>query len=450
MGRIVSPSKVEVPHKWFNILTALNFDIPVNLPPERSSDGVSVQLPIELVRQTVTKKRWVDIPAAVRAAYEKWRPTPLLRAEALEKYLDTPARIYYKNEGVNVSGSHKLNTAIAQAYYYHRAGVRRLVTATGAGQWGTAVAVACAMFGLECGVRMVGTSFHSKPYRRTMMELYGAEVSPSPDPITKAGRQFLANHDPDSGNMALAIAESLEDTTRDGFTRFCIGSGELYSILHQTIIGLEVKGQLSMLGEEADVIIGSLGAGSNFGGIAAPYIADNIENGKKVRCLSVEPSACPKLTRGEYRYDFTDSSGLTPMEKMYTLGHHFATPDIHAGGLRYHATSKLISALYHYGLVEAIAVPQTDVFASGALFLRTEGFLPAPESAHAVHGAVLEAIAARVDGIPRTIVINLSGHGYFDLAAYQSWHDGTMVDINVTDDEIRKSLSQIPDVKCIL
>jgi tryptophan synthase beta chain len=438
---------IQTPRKWLNILSALDFEIPVDLPPQRQTAGISAQLPIELVRQTVTKKRWINIPAEILAAYQKWRPTPLIRARQLEQYLDTPARIYYKNEGANVSGSHKLNTAIAQAYYYHRAGVRRLVTATGAGQWGTALAVACSLFGLECGVRMVGTSFRSKPYRRTMMELYGAEVVSSPDLHTKAGKEFLATHDPDASNMALAIAESLEDAAAETGTRFCIGSGELYSILHQTVIGLETQEQLARLGEKPDIVVGSLGAGSNFGGIAIPYLMDNIERGGKVRCLSIEPTACPKLTRGEYRYDFTDSSGVTPMEKMYTLGHQFATPDIHAGGLRYHATSKLISALYHRGLVEAMAAPQTDVFASGALFLRTEGLLPAPESAHAIHGAVVEAIAAREKRAPCTILISLSGHGFFDLAAYQSWKDGKMVDIEVTEDEIQRSLALVPLVE---
>ncbi|MEZ5840835.1 MAG: TrpB-like pyridoxal phosphate-dependent enzyme [Hyphomicrobiales bacterium] len=444
--RILLPAS-EMPTHWYNILADLDFDLPPDLPPPGRSDsgtGFTLQVPMELVRQSLSKKRWIEIPAPVREAYLAWRPTPFIRATGLEKALDTPARIYFKYEGDNTSGSHKLNTAIAQAYYYHRSGVKRLVTATGAGQWGTAVAVGCNMFGLGCRVYMVGSSYRAKPYRRTIMGLYGAEVISSPDPRTASGRRFLAEHPEGHGNIALAIAEALDETVERDDTRFCIGSGEPYSILHQTVFGLEARRQMEIAGHYPDIVIGSLGAGSNFGGMTIPFLADNFAGKRAVRCVSVEPTACPKLTRGEYRYDFTDSSGVTPMEKMYTLGHDFATPDIHAGGLRYHATSKLVSALYDRGLVEAVAYPQSHIFESGAAFLRHEGILPAPESAHAVHGAIMEAIAAREAGEARTILFCLSGHGYFDLAAYQSHLDGNITDVTITDAEIAAALARVP------
>lgn len=444
--RVLLPTE-SLPSHWYNILADLDFDLPPDLPPpsrRKDAPGFSLQTPLELVRQSLGHKRLVEIPEPVREAYRSWRPTPLIRAAKLESALRTPARIYYKHEGENASGSHKLNTAIAQAYYYRRSGVKRLVTATGAGQWGTAVAVGCDMFALGCRVYMVGSSYRQKPYRRTMMRLYGAEVVSSPHSETPSGRRFLEQHPDGHGNIALAIAEALDDTAVSPDTRFCIGSGEPYSILHQTVIGLEAKRQMELIGAYPDVVIGSLGAGSNFGGISMPFLADRLLGKSAVRCLSVEPTACPKLTRGSYRYDFTDSSGITPMEKMYTLGHDFATPDIHAAGLRYHATSKLISALYHRNLLEAVAYPQRSIFESAVTFLRHEGVLPAPESAHAVHGAIREAIAARETGERRTILFCLSGHGYFDLAAYQSFLDGDIADITITDAEIAASLAGVP------
>ncbi len=438
-----------MPTHWYNILPDLDFELPPDLPPPvraNHTGTVRPQVPMELVRQSMGKRADVSIPEPVLMQYAKYRPTTLFRARGLEEALETPARIYYKHEGGNTSGSHKLNTAIAQAYYYKQAGVRRLVTATGAGQWGTALAAACHMFGLECKVYMVGVSYLQKPYRRTMMNLYGAEVVSSPSTQTSVGRELLANDSNAHGNLALAIGEAIEETQQRDDTRFCIGSGESYSLLHQTIIGLEARKQMDIAGDYPDVVIGSLGAGSNFGGIALPFVRDNIREGRTVRCLSVEPSACPKLTRGEYRYDFTDSSGVTPLEKMYTLGNSFTTPVIHAGGLRYHATSKLISALYSRGMVEAAAYQQRQVFESGTLFCRTEGILPAPESAHAVHGAVVEALRARQDGRDTVILFCLSGHGHFDMTAYEAHMNGGLDDIEITDGQIAHSLSQLPVV----
>ncbi|HEX2078003.1 MAG TPA: TrpB-like pyridoxal phosphate-dependent enzyme [Longimicrobium sp.] len=440
---------VEIPTHWYNLLADLPFPIPPDLPPrERAGGGAAFrpQVPLELVRQSLSKQPLVVIPEPIRELYALWRPTPLRRAARLEAALGTPARIYYKYEGVNVSGSHKLNTAVAQAYYYQRAGVKRLTTGTGAGQWGTALAVACHLFGLECKVYMVGTSYRQKPYRKVAMQMFGAQVASSPSPQTQAGRELLAR-DPDGhGNLALAIAEALEEALSRDDTRFCIGSGEPYSILHQTVMGEEARQQLAALGEQPDVVLGSLGAGSNFGGIAFPFLRGNLAGESSVRCVSVEPAACPKLTRGVYAYDYTDSSGITPLEKMYTLGHSFAPTDIHAGGLRYHACSKLISALRHHDLIEAVAYQQTEVFRSGLLFGQTEGIVPAPESAHAVHGAVVEALRAKEEGTSPAILICLSGHGYFDMSAYEAFMDGRLKDVQVTDEEIARSLAELPVV----
>ena len=438
----------QIPTHWYNILADLPFDLPPDLPPPesgRSQDAVKAQVPLELMRQSASKKHQIAIPEAIRATYDQWRPTPLFRATRLEAELQTPAQIYYKYEGGNASGSHKLNTAMAQAYYYKRAGIKRLTTGTGAGQWGTALAMACQAFGLQCKVYMVGVSYRQKPYRKVMMQMFGAEVVASPSPDTRSGAELLARNA--EGNLAFAITEALEDALAHDDTRFCIGSGESYSILHNTVIGLEARQQLEMAGAYPDVVIGSLGAGSNFGGIAFPFLADRLRGESQARCLSVEPSACPKLTRGVYQYDYTDSSGVTPLQKMYTLGQAFTTPDIHAGGLRYHASSKIISALRHHGYVDAAAYQQHEIFSSGVLFSRTEGIVPAPESAHAVHGAIQEALAAREQGTSPVILFCLSGHGYFDMSAYEAYHAGQLNhDALISDEQIAESLKQLPAV----
>jgi tryptophan synthase beta chain len=434
-----------VPDAWYNALPDLGLDLPADLPsPRRPSAGINLNVPASLVRQELSGRRWLAIPDEVRQRYEQWRPTPLRRAHAFERVLDTRCRLYYKYEGGNLSGSHKLNTAIAQAFYYQRAGAARLTVGTGAGQWGTAVAAACAMFGLGCRVYMVRSSYLAKPYRKTIMELLGATVVPSPSPDTEVGRRAGGDRGDAGGSLSIALAEALEDTKEPG-THFCTGSGETYSLLHQTVAGLEARAQLEALGDPPDVLVASLGGGSNLGGLALPFLGATARGERPVRCVSVEPSACPKLTRGRYAYDYTDASGLTPLQKMYTLGASFAPPAIHAGGLRYHGTAKLVSALYHHGMIEAVAHPQRAVFASAKAFAAAEGVLPAPESAHAVHGAAVEARAADEAGESRAILIGISGHGLFDMAAYEAFEAGSMRDSTATDEQIAASLALLPE-----
>jgi tryptophan synthase beta chain len=435
---------VNVPDAWYNVLPDLGFELPRDLPsPNVRAARISPQVPTALVRQETSDQRWISIPGEVLDRYRRWRPTPLRRASGLEAALGTRARIYYKYEGGNLSGSHKLNTAVAQAHYYRKAGARRLAVGTGAGQWGTAVAAACEMVGLECRVYMVRSSFHAKPYRRTIMEMLGASVVPSPSRDTEIGRRHVASGEHEDGSLSLALAEALEEAGRPG-TRFCTGSGENYSLLHQTVIGLEAAHQLEEHGEQPDVLVAGLGAGSNLGGLCLPFLSRTLRGGRRARCVSVEPAACPKLTRGRYAYDYTDSSEQTPLQKMYTLGHTFAAPAIHAGGLRYHATSKLLSALYDRGLIEAVAYQQRQVFESAVLFSRVEGVVPAPESAHAVHGAVVEARRADERGETPVIAMSLSGHGLFDMAAYGMYLEGRMEDVLISDGMIERSLAQLP------
>jgi len=433
---------VDVLDAWYNILPDLGFALPVDLPtPHRAEATMSLRVPATLIRHEMSRDRWLTMPHEVRQRYAQWRPTPLRRARSFERLLGTRCRIYYKYEGANLCGSHKLNTAVAQAFYYRRAGARRLAVGTGAGQWGTAVAAACSMFGLDCTVYMVRSSYLAKPYRKTIMEMLGARVVPSPSLHTESGRRAGGPSQP--GSLSVALAEALDDR-QDPATHFCTGSGETYSLLHQTVIGLEAREQLRELGEQPDVLVGALGGGSNLGGLTLPFIGASLRGEPPVRCVSVEPAACPKLTRGRYAYDFTDASGMTPLQKMYTLGSTFAPPDVHAGGLRYHATAKLISALYHRRFIEARAYPQRAVFASAVAFAKAEGILPAPESGHAVHGAVMEARQADEQRDSRAILIGVSGHGLFDMAAYQSHLDGTMVDAVASEDQIAAALARLP------
>jgi tryptophan synthase beta chain len=435
-----------VPTAWYNAVPDLGVDLPPDLAPPGPPGPPGrrrLQVPPSLIRQEQSTRRYVPIPDEVLARYHQWRPTPLRRAYAFERALGTRCRLYYKYEGANLSGSHKLNTAVAQAYYYRRAGADRLTVGTGAGQWGTAVAAACAMFGLDCTVYMVRSSYLAKPYRRSIMELLGATVVASPSDRTGIGRRERDAGERD-GSLALAMAEALAEAQQPG-SFFCTGSGETYTLLHQSVIGLEAADQLAAHGETPDVLLGCLGAGSNFGGLALPFLGTANGRGKRVRCVAVEPSACPKLTRGRYAYDFTDSSAATPLQKMYTLGHSFAPPVLHAAGLRYHGVSKLVSALYRDGLVEAVDYPQRTVFATAVAFARAEGILPAPESAHAVHGAAEEARRADEAGQSLAILIGVSGHGYFDLAAYQSFHDGSMGDVVASAEEIAASLARLPE-----
>jgi tryptophan synthase beta chain len=441
---------VQVPNSWYNVVADLPFELPADLPPEpmegRESGSLKLQLPLALVRQSVGTERRIAIPAPVLELYRAWRPTPLLRATRLEAELGTKARIYYKYEGGNVSGSHKLATALAQAYYYKAASAKRLTTGTGAGQWGTALAVACQAFGLECKVYMVASSFQQKPQRQTIMRMYGADVVASPSPDTEAGARLLSKGQIDAGNMAFAVTEAMEDALGKPGSQLSVGSGEAYSILHSTVIGEEARAQLESAGERPDIVIASLGAGSNFGGIALPFLEEKLRHGRAVRCISVESTACPKLTQGAYRYDRTDGSGITVLQKMYTLGHRFRTSNMHAGGLRYHACSKLVSALFHHGLTEAVAYPQREVFESALQFARLEGIVPAPESAHAVHGAIQEARRAEKAGKSPAILFCLSGHGMYDLSSYAEFLDGRMESVVVDKRTIELSLQHLPQV----
>jgi len=437
-----------VPAHWYNILADLPFELPPDLTPPAQRDhprAMKLQLPLALVRQSMTRERLIPIPEPVLQKYLSWRPTPLRRARALEHQIGTRARIYYKYEGGNASGSHKLCTALAQAYYYASAGTGRLVTGTGAGQWGTALAVACQEFGLACKVYMVAKSFQEKPYRKTIMRLYDAEIVPSPDPEAQRAALSSGPGEVHPGNIAYAVTEAFSDALAHPGTQLSVGSGEAYAILHSTVVGLEAREQLGPA-EQPDIVIGSLGAGSNFGGIAMPFIGQKLRGESDVRCVAVEAQSCPKLTRGQYRYDYTDGSGVSPLQKMYTLGSRFTTGGGHIGGLRYHACSKIISALYHHRLVEASASSQSDIFASGVLFSRTEGILPAPESAHAVHAAIEMAKRADEEGTAPVILFCLSGHGLFDLASYEEYLNGTLEDVPVSDEEIRRSLAHLPEL----
>ncbi|WP_225728791.1 MULTISPECIES: TrpB-like pyridoxal phosphate-dependent enzyme [unclassified Nocardia] len=435
----------DAPKNWYNILADIPFELPPDIPPPARSgqpDAMKLQLPLALVRQSMTRERLIPIPEPVFEKYLSWRPTPLRRARAFEQHIGTRARIYYKYEGGNASGSHKLCSAVAQAHYYAAAGAQRLVTGTGAGQWGTALAVACQQFGLACKVYMVAKSFREKPYRQTIMRMYDAEVVPSPHPDAAPSARRGEVH---AENIAYAVTEAFEDALAHPGTQLSVGSGEAYSILHSTVVGQEAREQLGPA-NQPDIVIGSLGAGSNFGGIAMPFIGAKLRGEAEVRCIAVEAQRCPKLTRGRYCYDYTDGSGVSPLQKMYTLGSRFTTAGGHVGGLRYHACSKIISALYHHRIVEALAYPQLDVFASGVLFSRLEGILPAPESAHAIHAAIELAKQADAEGAAPVILFCLSGHGLFDLASYEAYLNGTMQDMPVSDEEIRRSLAQLPQL----
>ncbi|MDP8225340.1 MAG: TrpB-like pyridoxal phosphate-dependent enzyme [Candidatus Lernaella stagnicola] len=381
--------------------------------------------PMGLIEQEAEVRREIPIPEAVREAYALYRPSPLFRAARLEEALGTPAHIYFKYEGVSPAGSHKTNTAIAQAYYNAQAGVKRLVTETGAGQWGSALSQAANLFGLEVEVYMVNVSYQQKPYRRSMIQTYGASIYASPSNRTASGRAILAAHADSPGSLGIAISEAVEEALADPQARYSLGSVLNHVLLHQTVIGLEAKLQMEMAGEYPDVVIGCHGGGSNFAGLSFPFLRDKFA-GRPVRAVAAEPTSCPTLTEGEFRYDFGDTAMLTPLTKMYTLGHEFVPPSIHAGGLRYHGSAPLVSHLLHLGLIEAVAFEQRDVFASALLFARTQGIIPAPEAAHAIHAAVEEAKQAKEAGEPRVILFNLSGHGNFDMSAYDAYLAGNL------------------------
>lgn len=427
-------SEREMPTVWYNILPDLPRPLdpplhPLTREPVKPEDLAPV-FPPSLIEQEVSGERFIDIPGEVLDVYRLWRPTPLVRARRLEKALGTPARIYYKYEGVSPAGSHKPNTAVAQAYYNKKDGTKRLTTETGAGQWGSALAMACRFFGLECTVYMVRISYEQKPYRRVLMETWGAEVYPSPSTRTKAGRDILAQ-DPNSlGSLGIAISEAIEDAVTTPNSKYSLGSVLNHVLLHQTIIGEEAKLQLEKIGEYPDIIVGCVGGGSNFGGILLPFMRDKLEGKKNFRGIAVEPVACSSLLRGKYEYDYGDVAKNTPLLKMHTLGHDFIPPAIHAGGLRYHGMAPIISLLYDAGLIEAQAYHQNAVFEAAVLFARTEGFVVAPETAHAVKAVIEEAKKCAETGEEKVILFNCSGHGFLDLSAYDQYLSGKLPDVN--------------------
>ncbi len=436
----------QIPSTWVNVLPHLKEPLAPPLNPQTREPLAPQDLlpifPMELIQQEFSPLPEIDIPGEVMDIYRLWRATPLYRARRLEKALDTPAHIYYKYEGTSPAGSHKPNTAVAQAYYNKRAGMKRLATETGAGQWGSALALACQFFGLECTVYMVRCSYDQKPYRRMMMHTWGAEVFPSPSEHTHAGRGVLAATPDSPGSLGIAISEAVEDAATHPDTNYSLGSVLNHVILHQTVIGQESKLQMKMAGEEPEVVIGCFGGGSNFGGMAVPFVIDKL-NGKGPRILAVEPSACPSLTKGRFAYDYGDTAKLAPIVKMYTLGHDFVPPGIHAGGLRYHGASPLLSHLVNQGYIDAKAYTQLPVFEAAIQFARTEGILPAPESSHAIRAAVDEAIEAREEGRPRVILFCLSGHGHFDLSAYENYLSGHLQDYEYPGVDIAKAMAGI-------
>ena len=441
-------SENELPEAWYNIVADLPSPPAPSINPGTRQpigpDDLAPLFPTALIGQEVATDRFIPIPDEVRELYRLYRPTPLYRAHRLERALDTPARIYYKYEGVSPAGSHKPNTAIAQAYYNKAEGVKRLATETGAGQWGSALAMACAFFGIELKVYMVNVSYQQKPYRRSMIEVWGAQVVSSPSRDTNAGRQIL-EQDPDSpGSLGIAISEAVEDAATRDDTKYSLGSVLNHVLLHQTVVGQETIKQMEQAGDEPDIVIGCIGGGSNYAGLAFPFVRRKLVEGAKTRFIAVEPEACPSLTRGEYRYDFGDTAATTPLMKMHTLGHGFVPPGIHAGGLRYHAMAPLICQLHDTGVMEARAYHQTVVFEAALQFARTEGIIPAPESAHAIRCAVDEALAAKEAGQAKVILFNLSGHGHFDLGAYDQYLAGKLQDYSYPEAAVREAMKAVP------
>jgi tryptophan synthase beta chain len=442
-------SEKDMPTSWYNIVA----DLPKPLPPLRHPVTLEpTQLPPPLFCDSINKQefsteRYIEIPEEVRDLLLQWRPAPLFRAKRLEKALGTPARIYYKYEGVSPAGSHKLNTAVAQAYYNKKEGIRRIATETGAGQWGSALSIACSYFGIEVKVYMVKVSYNQKPYRRILMETFGGKCIPSPSPDTEIGRKILAE-DPDCpGSLGIAISEACEDAFTHDDTRYALGSVLNHVILHQTVIGLETLKQLEIVGHEPDIVIGCVGGGSNFGGLAFPFLREKL-NGRfnNMQIIAVEPDACPSMTKGKYAWDFGDVVGMAPVAKMHTLGHKFMPPSVHAGGLRYHGMSPLVSHIYDLGLINARSVKQTDVFKAALTFARAEGIVPAPESSHAIRVALDEAEKCKISGEKKTIVIALSGHGYFDLTSYEKYLTGQIQDHEFSEDLMNQALAGLPKV----
>jgi tryptophan synthase beta chain len=440
----------EIPTHWVNLLPDLPGDPlpplnPGTMQPAGPEDLTPI-FPMGLIQQEVSMDPEIEIPDAVRDAYRIYRPSPLYRAHRLEKALDTPAHIYFKYEGVSPAGSHKPNSAIPQAYENKQAGIDSLATETGAGQWGSALALACSLFDMQCEVFMVGASYDQKPYRRAMMEAWGATVHRSPSDLTDAGRSQQAHP---TGSLGIAISEAVEVAAKDPATNYALGSVLNHVCLHQTVIGQEAMAQMAMAGEEPDVVVGCVGGGSNFAGLSFPFVRRVLRGEAKTRFLAAEPAACPTLTRGAYRYDFGDTVGMTPLLPMYTLGHDFVPPPVHAGGLRYHGDAPMLCGLVHHGVVEARAYKQNDAFGAAVQFARTEGIIPGPEPAHAIRATVDEAVSAREAGESRVILLGLSGHGHFDMSAYDAYLSGSLEDIEFSEQEMEDALARLPEAPAL-
>ena len=453
--RVVHLDGDGVPKAWYNILPDLPEPLPPPLDPETgepvSPEKLAVLFPRELIMQEVSGERFITIPEEVREVYMLWRPTPLIRATRLERALRTPAKIYYKYEGVSPPGSHKPNTAVAQAYYNAREGVERLTTETGAGQWGSALSFACHLFGLDCRVYMVKVSYMQKPFRKVLMQMWGAEVVPSPSRMTPIGSRIL-DEDPDNpGSLGIAISEAIYEAATNENTKYSLGSVLNHVLLHQTVMGIEAREQLEMVEDYPDMVIGAVGGGSSFSGLFWPFYFDRVSGKapKDVRFLAVEPKACPTLTKGIYAYDYGDTARLTPLLKMYTLGHNFIPPPIHAGGLRYHGDAPTLCLLVKHGVVDAVAYDQVEVFEAAKLFFQAEGILPAPESAHGVKAAIDEALRCKESGEAKTILLSLSGHGYFDMKAYQDYLEGKLEPYVYPEDKIRENIAELMSKKLI-
>jgi tryptophan synthase beta chain len=437
----------EMPTQWYNIQADMPNKPQPSLHPGTKQplgpDDLAPLFPMELIKQEVSTERYIDIPEEVLEIYKIWRPSPLIRAYGLEKLLDAPVKIYYKNEGVSPAGSHKPNTAVPQAYYNYKEGVKKITTETGAGQWGSALSFATQFFDIDLQVFMVKVSYNQKPYRKSMINTWGANVVPSPSNLTEAGRAILEKDPDNPGSLGIAISEAVEMAVKDPETKYSLGSVLNHVLMHQTIIGQEAVKQFEMAQDYPDVIVGCFGGGSNFAGITFPFLRKNFTEGKKTRMVAVEPFSCPKLTRGEFRYDFGDSVGMTPLIPMYTLGHNFMPPKIHAGGLRYHGAGAIVSQLLKDKLIEATAVHQLECFDAGVKFARAEGIIPAPESTHAIAQVFKEAQRAKEEGVEKTILFNLSGHGLVDMASYDQYFAGNLHDYSVSEEEIKKSLKEL-------
>jgi tryptophan synthase beta chain len=442
--------ETRIPKRWYNIMADLPSPPPPVLHPGTRQpvgpDDLAPLFPMALIGQEVSTDREIDIPEPVREIYRQWRPSPLYRARRLERSLQTPAKIYYKYEGVSPAGSHKPNTAVPQAFYNREAGVKKITTETGAGQWGSSLAFAGALFDIEIKVFMVRVSYDQKPYRRAMMETYGAKCVPSPSPETQSGRAILEQRKDHPGSLGIAISEAVEVAATNDDTKYALGSVLNHVLLHQTVVGQEAIAQLEMAGDYPDILVGCTGGGSNFAGLAFPFIGAQLRGGRKVRAIAVEPAACPSLTRGKYAYDFGDTGHLTPLVKMHTLGSTFTPPPFHAGGLRYHGMAPLVSHCQELGLLESRAYTQSEIFAAGVQFARAEGIIPAPEANHAVKGAIDEALLCKTEGKARTILFNLCGHGHFDMQAYMDYFAGKLVDQKYDEKELAMALAGLPSV----